>query len=192
MGPLGVHGRANRRLGKMAAMQVWTIGHSTHPIGAFLALLVAHDIAQVADIRTVPKSRRHPHFGTEALARSLREGGVAYSYLPRLGGWRRPEADSPNRAWRNLSFRGYADYAMGDEFALGLAELRQLATAQRTAMMCSEALWWRCHRRLVADRLVAAGDSVCHISSDGRASVHQLTPFATVDADGQITYPAEP
>lgn len=186
-----MHGSDRLRSGKMAAMQVWTVGHSTHSTDAFLALLAAHEIARVADIRTVPKSRRHPHFGAEALARSLREGGVAYSYLPRLGGWRRPAADSPNGAWRNRSFRGYADYAMGDEFALGLAELRRLATAERTAMMCSEALWWRCHRRLVADRLVAAGDSVCHISSDGRASEHHLTPFATVDAGAQITYPAE-
>jgi uncharacterized protein (DUF488 family) len=176
--------------GKMAAMQVWTIGHSTHPIDAFVALLVAHDIAQVADIRTVPKSRRHPHFHTDALARSLQERGVAYAHLPRLGGWRRPEADSPNGAWRSLSFRGYADYAMGREFARGLAQLLQLAAAGRTAAMCSEALWWRCHRRLVADRLVVAGDSVCHISPDGRASAHQLTPFATVEPDGQITYPA--
>jgi uncharacterized protein (DUF488 family) len=172
------------------ATQVWTIGHSTHQIDAFVALLVAHHIAQLADIRTVPKSRRHPHFHTDALARSLPERGVAYAHLPRLGGWRHAAADSPNDAWRNLSFRGYADYAMGEEFAHGLAQLRQLAAARRTAMMCSEALWWRCHRRLVADRLVAAGDSVCHISSDGRASAHQLTPFATVEPDGQITYPA--
>ena len=173
-----------------ASGQVWTIGHSTHLLDAFVALLVAHDIAQLADIRTVPKSRRHPHFHTDALARSLPERGVAYAHLPRLGGWRHAAADSPNGAWRNASFRGYADYAMGEEFAHGLAELRQLAAVRRTAAMCSEALWWRCHRRLVADRLVAAGDSVCHIGSDGRASAHQLTPFASFKPDGQITYPA--
>ena len=171
-------------------MRVWTVGHSTHSIDAFVALLVAHDIAQVADIRTVPKSRRHPHFHTDALARSLPERGLAYVHLLRLGGWRHADAESPNRAWRNLSFRGYADYAMGDEFAAGLARLRALAAAQPTAMMCSEALWWRCHRRLVADHLVVAGDTVCHISSDGRATAHQLTPFATVGSDGQITYSA--
>ncbi len=171
-------------------MQVWTVGHSSHPFDAFVALLVAHDIAQVTDIRTVPKSRRHPHFHSDALARSLPERGVAYAHLPRLGGWRHAEADSPNGAWRNLSFRGYADYAMGEEFARGLTELLELAAARPTAAMCSEALWWRCHRRLVADRLVAAGDSVLHISSGGRASAHELTPFATVQPDGQITYPA--
>lgn len=173
------------------AMQVWTVGHSTHPLEAFVALLVAHDIAQVADIRTVPRSRRLPHFDTEALARSLPEHGVAYVHLARLGGWRQPVADSPNTAWRNLSFRGYADYAMGEEFADGLAQLRRLAAARRTAMMCSEALWWRCHRRLVADRLVVAGDVVRHISSAGEASAHRLTSFATVGRDRQITYSAD-
>jgi uncharacterized protein (DUF488 family) len=169
-------------------MRVWTVGHSTHSIDAFVALLVAHDIAQVADIRAVPKSRRHSHFNTDALARSLPKRGVAYVHLPLLGGWRHAAAESPNGAWRNPSFRGYADYAMGDEFADGLAQLRQLAAARRTAMMCSEALWWRCHRRLIADRLIVAGDTVCHISSAGRASAHQLTPFATVERSGQIAY----
>ena len=171
-------------------MTVWTVGHSTQPLDAFVALLVAHDITQVADIRTVPRSRRHPQFDTDALARSLPERGVAYAHLPRLGGWRRANADSPNDAWRNLSFRGYADYAMGDEFADGIAQLRRLSGARRTAMMCSEALWWRCHRRLIADRLVVAGDTVCHISSTGRTSAHQLTAFAKAAPDGHITYSA--
>ena len=174
----------------MSAMRVWTVGHSTHSIDGFVALLVAHDMAQVADIRTVPKSRRHPQFHADALARSLPERGLAYVHLPRLGGWRHADVDSPNRAWRNLSFRGYADYAMGSEFADGLAQLRVLCAARRTAVMCSEALWWRCHRRLIADRLVVAGDTVCHISSTGRTSVHLLTPFAAVAGDGNITYPA--
>jgi uncharacterized protein (DUF488 family) len=169
-------------------MKVWTVGHSTQPLGAFVALLISHDIAQVADIRTVPRSRRHPQFDTDALARSLPERGLAYLHLPRLGGWRQANADSPNDAWRNLSFRGYADYAMGEEFADGLAQLRRIAAERRTAMMCSEALWWRCHRRLVADRLLVAGDTVCHISSGGRVSAHQLTPFASVERDGLITY----
>ena len=173
------------------AMKVWTAGHSTHPLDALVALLLAHDIAQVADIRSVPRSRRHPQFDTDALARSLPEYGVAYSHLARLGGWRHPNADSPNDGWRNLSFRGYADYAMGEDFAEGLAQLRGLAAERRTAIMCSEALWWRCHRRLVADRLLVAGDNVCHISSSGALVPHQLTPFATVEPDGQITYPAQ-
>jgi uncharacterized protein (DUF488 family) len=171
-------------------VNVWTVGHSTHALDAFVALLVAHDIAQVADIRTVPRSLRHPQFDTDALARNLPERGVAYVHLPRLGGWRRVNAHSPNAAWRNLSFRGYADYAMGEEFADGLAQLRGIAAEQRTTMMCSEALWWRCHRRLIADRLLVAGDTVCHISSRGRVSEHQLTPFATVQPDGLITYAA--
>ena len=171
-------------------MRVWTIGHSTHTLDRFATLLAANEIAQVADIRTVPKSRCHPHFHTDALARSLPERAVAYVHLPRLGGWRHSDAESPNDAWRNLSFRGYADYALGQEFADGLAQLRRLSAARRTVMMCSEALWWRCHRRLIADHLVVAGDTVCHISSDGRASAHQLTPFATVGSNGQITYSA--
>jgi uncharacterized protein (DUF488 family) len=114
---------------------------------------------------------------------------VEYLRLSRLGGWRRPAPESPNGAWRNESFRGYADYAMSDEFAQGLAELRELAAIKATAMMCSEALWWRCHRRLVADRLVVAGDTVCHIGSDGQASEHELTPFAVIATSG-VTYPA--
>jgi uncharacterized protein (DUF488 family) len=173
-------------------MKIWTVGHSTHSFDAFVALLARHGIALLADIRSVPKSRRHPHFDTDALARSLPDRGVTYVHLPRLGGWRHPAANSPNGAWRNESFRGYADYAMGDEFAKGMAQLRELAAAQPVAMMCSEALWWRCHRRLVADRLVVAGDTVCHISSDGHASAHQLTSFAVVGADGQVTYPVVP
>ena len=170
-------------------MKSWTVGHSTHSVEAFVELLTEHGMALLADIRTVPKSRRHPHFDTDALAQSLPDRGITYVHLPRLGGWRRAAADSPNGAWRNESFRGYADYAMGDEFAKGLAQLRELAMAEPIAMMCSEALWWRCHRRLVADRLVVAGDTVCHIGSDGRASAHQLTSFAVVGVDGQITYP---
>ena len=173
----------------MTTIDVWTVGHSTHSGDEFLALLLAHEIEQVADVRTVPKSRRHPHFHSDALASLSSARGVAYEHLPRLGGWRSARLDSSNGAWRNTSFRGYADYAMSEDFAAGLAQLRELAAARRTAMMCSEALWWRCHRRLIADRLVAAGDTVCHISSSARSSAHGLTSFAVVGADGQITYP---
>lgn len=176
----------------MTTIDVWTVGHSAHSADAFAALLAAHEIEQVADVRTVPKSRRHPHFHTEALARDLAARGMAYVHLPRLGGWRPARSDSPNGAWRNTSFRGYADYAMSEEFAAGLAELRELAATRRTAMMCSEVLWWRCHRRLIADRLVVAGDSVCHISSNARGSAHELTSFAVVGPDLQITYPGPP
>jgi uncharacterized protein (DUF488 family) len=173
----------------MSTIDVWTVGHSTHSGLEFAALLLAHEIEQLADVRTVPMSRRHPQFRSDVLAAALRARGMAYAHLPRLGGWRRPRPDSPNGAWRNASFRGYADYAMSDEFATGLAQLRELAATRRTAMMCSEALWWRCHRRLIADRLVAGGDSVWHIGSDGRSSDHRLAPFAVVGAGGQITYP---
>ena len=175
--------------GNTSRVVVWTVGHSTHSIDAFVALLAEHEIVQVADVRWVPKSRRHPHFHTDALARSLPARGVAYAHLPRLGGRRSTTPDSPNGGWRNASFRGYADYAMGDEFAAGLAQLRALAATRRTAMMCSEALWWRCHRRLIADRLLVAGDSVWHIGSNGRATAHELTAFAAVGGGGQITYP---
>ena len=168
------------------------MGHSARSLDELVALLTAHGIATVADIRTVPKSRRHPHFHTDALAGTLPERGIDYSHLPRLGGFRRPREDSPNGGWRNESFRGYADYAMTDEFTAGLADLRKIAAAAPTAMMCSEAVWWRCHRRLVADRFVVAGDAVLHIASETRVDAHELTQFAAVAGDGQITYPGEP
>jgi uncharacterized protein (DUF488 family) len=171
-------------------MDVWTVGHSTYSLDAFVGLLAEHGIQQVADIRTAPRSRRHPQFDAGALAVSLPERGVAYVHLARLGGWRDAKPDSPNGAWRNRSFRGYADYAMGEEFADGLAQLLRLAAARRTAVMCSEALWWRCHRRLVADRLVVAGATVCHIGAAGRAAAHRLPSFATVESDGRIIYAA--
>lgn len=174
----------------MQALRAWTIGHSTHTGDAFVALLTRHGIAVVADIRAVPKSRRYPHFDIDALTRSLPERGVTYVHLARLGGWRHAAANSLNDAWKNASFRGYADYALGDEFAEGLAQLRELAAGQPTVMMCSEALWWRCHRRLVADHLVARQAAVYHITSAGRLVAHKLTPFAVVLQDGRITYPA--
>ena len=173
------------------ALRLWSVGHSTHAFDDLLAVLARHGIEVVADIRTVPKSRRHPQFHIDALTAALPAHGLVYRHLPALGGLRRPRKDSPNDAWRNRSFRGYADYALTDEFAAGLEELRRIAAAAPTAMMCAEALWWRCHRRLVADRLVAGGDVVLHIASDGRASPHQLTPFASRNADGTIVYAAD-
>lgn len=137
----------------------------------------------------MPRSRRHPQFERDALARWLPERGISYAHLARLGGWKHPGADSPNGAWRNRSFRGYADYALSPDFARGVGELLALAAARRTAMMCSESLWWRCHRRLVADRIVVDGGTVHHIGSDGRLSTHALTAFAVVGEDGRITYP---
>lgn len=171
---------------------MWTVGHSTHALDEFTDLLRRHEIELVADVRTVPKSKRHPHFQSETLGKSLPGAGIGYVHLPALGGWRRPLPASPNGAWRNRSFQGYADYAMSEEFAASLDELRELAADRRTAVMCAEALWWRCHRRLIADRLVAAGQTVCHIGSDGRAAAHRLTPFAIADEGGLVTYPPEP
>jgi len=159
---------------------------------AFVALLEAHSIEAVADIRRFPKSRRSPHFDTDALASALPERGILYRHVPALGGRRRPSHDSPNGGWRNASFRAYADYAASEAFAAGLHELREIATSTRTAMMCSEALWWRCHRRLVADHLVASGTTVWHIGSDGRTSAHHLPPFARAVPDGRLVYPAAP
>jgi uncharacterized protein (DUF488 family) len=176
--------------GGHSEMRIWTIGHSTNTLDEFVGLLAAHEIALLVDVRTVPRSRRHPHFGTEELARSLPARDISYRRCPALGGWRRAAADSPNGAWRNASFRGYADHTMSGEFGEALAILRSVAAERHTAIMCAEALWWRCHRRLIADRLVAAGDAVCHIGSDGRATTHTLTEFAEVDAGGGITYPA--
>lgn len=167
---------------------VWTIGHSTHALDDFVALLREQRIGTLVDIRTVPKSRRHPHFHTDALATSLPDAGVGYRHLAALGGWRKTVEDSPNGGWRNASFRGYADYAMTAEFADGLRALRALAAQGRTAIMCSEALWWRCHRRLVADRLVFGGDAVEHIDSGGRTVRHGLSDFAVVRGD-QLIYP---
>ncbi len=170
-------------------MELWSIGHSTHPLDRLVELLALHGVTLLADVRTVPRSRRHPHVATEALAASLPAFGIAYRHLPRLGGWRRAAPDSPNGGWRNASFRGYADHALTAEFAAGLAELDVLAAGDRTAVMCSEAVWWRCHRRLIADRVVAGGGTVWHIGADGRATAHALAPFARVQPDGTVRYP---
>jgi uncharacterized protein (DUF488 family) len=169
-------------------VRIWGIGHSTHALDAFVALLDAHGVRQVADVRTVPRSRRHPQFEREALEQELPARGIAYTHVPALGGWRRALPDSPNGGWRNASFRGYADYSLTSEFAAGLEELRALAVREPTAMMCSEALWWRCHRRLIADRLAVAGDDVLHIGPGGRTAAHELTRFAVVDGE-RLLYP---
>ena len=168
---------------------IYTIGHSTRSFEAFLALLQAHGIEVVADVRTVPKSRRHPQFGGDTLADALAQAGLMYAHLPKLGGLRRPRPDSPNGAWRNESFRGYADYMASDAFAQGLAELLELAATRRVAMMCAEAVPWRCHRSLIADALLVRGIIVEHIVGAGRAQPHRITPFAHVDGV-YLTYPA--
>jgi uncharacterized protein (DUF488 family) len=168
---------------------IYTIGHSTRSLEDLIASLHAYDVTQLADIRTIPKSRRHPHFSTEALAASLPAAGIAYRHVRTLGGLRKPRPDSRNSAWRHPSFRGYADYMETAAFAQGLDELMEWAAGATTAMMCAEAVWWRCHRQLVADALVARGVDVRHIMSRTDAPTHRLTEFSRVGADLRVTYP---
>ena len=172
----------------MKRPHIFTIGHSTHPLAEFIRLLAGHGVVQVADVRTYPGSRRLPWFNRETLARQLPAHGIAYVHLPELGGRRRPTPNSPNGGWRVEGFRGYADHMAGAEFDTGLAALETLALNGTTATMCAEALWWRCHRRLVSDALTVNGWMVMHIGPDGRAAEHKLTPFAVADA-GRLTYP---
>lgn len=172
--------------------KVLTLGHSTRTIEAFLELLSAHQVTQLLDVRTVPRSRHNPQFGSDALAESLAEAGVAYAHVPGLGGFRRPSPDSPNAGWRNLSFRGYADYMQSLEFADNLGRVVELAQEERVALMCAEAVPWRCHRSLIADALLVRGIETCEIVSPTRLQAHKLTRFAKVSDDG-LTYPvAEP
>ena len=171
-------------------MTAFTIGHSTHELAAFVELLERHVIACLADVRTAPRSRRTPQFNREALSAALAAVGVDYVHLPELGGWRTPVAGSEeNAGWRHRSFRGYADHMASPEFAAGLERLTALSAARRTAIMCAEAAWWRCHRRLVSDALVAGGWTVEHIGPDGRLARHELTEFARVRQDGRVVYP---
>lgn len=170
-------------------MTVWTIGHSTRSSSELVAVLQAHDIELVADVRRFPGSRRLPQFQADALAAALGEAGIAYVWIEALGGRRRATADSPSTAWRNASFRAYADYTASEEFADGLFELAMLAHGLRTAIMCSEVLWWRCHRRIIADVLTFLGARVEHIRTEAPAEPHELAPPARIVA-GRLTYAA--
>jgi uncharacterized protein (DUF488 family) len=171
-----------------APVTIWTIGHSNVPVERFIELLKAHDIALVADVRRYPGSRRHPHFSAAALEVSLETCGIGYLHLPELGGRRQPGADSKNTAWRHPAFRGYADYMATPAFAGGLARLREAAGTHRTAVMCAEALWWQCHRGLIADALRAGGDRVRHITAAGLQE-HPYTSAARI-VDGRLSYTA--
>lgn len=155
-----------------AERSIWTIGHSTHAIGTFIELLRKHDIEIVADVRRFPGSRRHPQFGSEALAASLRAAGIDYRHFAALGGRRTPQPDSPNTVWRNAAFRGYADHMASAEFRSAFAELIAIAGKQRCAVLCAEVLWWRCHRSLIADDLTLHGWHVIHILGDGKDVEH--------------------
>jgi uncharacterized protein (DUF488 family) len=168
---------------------IFTVGHSTRSADELIALLEAHDVTGLADVRTVPKSRRHPHFARESLEHTLPARGIEYLHCPGLGGLRAPRRDSPNGGWRVAGFRGYADYMQTPEFAAALGALLAFAALCRVAVMCAEAKWWQCHRRLVADALVVRGIEVRHIMTKGSAPVHELTPFARVDGT-HLWYPA--
>jgi uncharacterized protein (DUF488 family) len=171
--------------------EILTVGHSNHEEEDFLDLLRSAGVELIADVRRYPGSRRQPHFERTALAALLLEAGIGYRWLGEsLGGRRRPLADSVNDAWESDQFRGYADHMASDEFAAGLAELEGLAGEQRVAVMCAEAWWIRCHRRLIADALTADGWRVLHLGANGRVEQHELTDFAVVEG-GRITYPAQ-
>ncbi len=167
---------------------ILTVGHSTLPIGDFLELLKSHEVDLLADVRTVPRSRRNPQFNRDALPEALAGAGIGYVHLAALGGLRRPRKDSVNSAWRNASFRGYADYMQTSEFEAGLGELLSRAAGRRAAVMCAEAVPWRCHRSLIADALTARGVEVRHIMGVGKSDAHRITPFAQIDGK-RITYP---
>ena len=169
--------------------EIWTIGHSTRSIEEFICLLKAHEICALADVRHFPGSRRYPHFGQEQLSQSLAQADIEYVHFPELGGRRRPRADSPNMAWRNEAFRGYADYMMTGPFHEGIERLLSLACKKRTAVMCAEAVWWRCHRSLIADYLKAKGYRVLHILGPDKVQEHPFTSAARIEA-GKLSYAA--
>jgi uncharacterized protein (DUF488 family) len=172
------------------AATLWTLGHSTRTLDDFLALLAENGVQTLADVRRFPGSRRFPHFNGETLATALAEAGLAYTHFPALGGRRSARSETTeNSAWRVAAFAAYADYMLMGEFKEAFDELRTLAEHSRTAIMCAEAVPWRCHRRLIADQFVAEGWQVLDIIGPGNTKPHELPPFAKV-ANGQVTYPA--
>lgn len=166
---------------------VWTIGHSTRSLEQLIEILRHHQIEAIADVRRFPGSRRLPQFGEAALREGLEAHGLHYQWIEELGGRRRPLKDSPSLAWRNSSFRGYADHLRSDEFNRGLQRLLEMAAQRRTAMMCAEVLWWRCHRSLVSDVLKLRDIEVLHIQDDRPAIAHPFTAPARL-VDGQLSY----
>lgn len=168
---------------------IWTIGHSTRAIDELLALLQAHGVTSLVDVRKFPMSRRHPQFNRESLLDSLASAGLRYRHMPELGGLRKSRPDSPNTGWRNASFRGYADYMQTEGFQQALEGLMTAAQTAPTAILCAEAVPWRCHRSLIADALSSQGWTVGHILTTAPPTPHHLTPFARQDGD-RLTYPA--
>ncbi|WP_417562893.1 DUF488 family protein [Microbacterium sp.] len=174
----------------MDALTVYTIGHSTHTIDEFAQLLQTHGVRGVVDVRTVPRSRHTPQFNEDVLGTALGAHGVAYTHLAALGGLRHTTKASVNTGWRNASFRGYADYMQTSAFAAGIDELRAVAAERPTAIMCAEAVPWRCHRSLIGDALIVRGDRVLDIIGAGAPREETLTPFARVEGTA-ITYPGD-
>jgi uncharacterized protein (DUF488 family) len=175
-------------------VSVFTIGHSTRPIDEFIGLLRQAGIERVVDVRSIPRSRANPQFNSETLSASLAAAGIGYSHLRALGGRRsrgRDAAPSPNQLWRNQAFRNYADYAMSDAFRAGMQELTSLAGREPCAIMCAETLWWRCHRRIISDYLLADGVAVIHVMGPGKLEPATLTPGARRLPDGKLLYPGE-
>jgi len=191
-------------------MRIWTIGHSTRTIDEFISLLKENKINLLADVRTWPGSKRYPHFNKDALAKSLSEQGIRYEHFPELGGKRKSKPDSRNTAWRNASFRGYADYMETEQFQNGIERLLNIAgqgaatwavaekrydgseavTPCAIAIMCAEAVWWRCHRSLIADCLKARGVEVLHVLGANKVDPHPYTPAARI-VNGELSYAAE-
>jgi uncharacterized protein (DUF488 family) len=173
---------------------IFTIGHSTRPIDEFVALLMTAEVELVVDVRTVPRSRTNPQFNRDALPAALAAHGIAYEHFAALGGLRGKQPGvSPdvNAFWENASFHNYADYALSEEFRSGLEKLRVLGRTTPATVMCAESLWWRCHRRIIADYLIAAGEEVFHILGPGHVEQARLTPAARIGRDGALTYPGD-
>jgi len=166
---------------------IWTVGHSTRSADEFNQLLLAHAITALVDVRSFPGSRRYPHFNKSELSRALESVGILYSHNPKLGGRRRPSPHPKNTAWKNASFRAYADHIETEEFAQGIEELLEIAKLKRTAVMCAEALWWRCHRSLIADFLKAKGLTVIHILDSRKTEEHPYTAAARI-VEGELSY----
>jgi uncharacterized protein (DUF488 family) len=170
-------------------LQVLTIGHSTHPLDELIAILRGHDVTLVADVRTVPRSRHNPQFNQDTLPDALKDAGLGYVHLPGLGGWRQIQKNSPNQGWHSPAFQGFADYMLTPDFENHLNVLIELARRERPAVMCAEAVPWRCHRSLIADALVVRGIAVNHIMGRESIQPHRINPMARVEGT-RITYPA--
>ena len=175
------------RYGRIVPDEIYTVGHSNLAEAEFLDLLTHHEIRHLVDVRAFPSSRRHPHFNRESLAASCAARGIEYHWLRELGGRRKPSESSPHVAWQVAALRAYADYAETPEFAAALASLEEIARRDRTAVMCAEARWWQCHRRLISDRLTVEGWRVRHILGTAAPAVHELPDIARV-VDGRIVY----